>query len=364
MRPTSTEERASAQSTTLDFVPDQKYRSVVVFRFSPNHRNLGAFAILAASLLLLGCNDKALQNAPTADGGHGETASLTPEQAAKVLAKVGDKTITLGDFVATLEHMDQFDRLRYQSPERRKEMLDEMIDIELLAQEATAKGYDQDPQAQEQTRAILRDAVLSDIRKSTPTPSDVPDAEVHAYFDAHRADYHDPERRRLSLIIVKDQATANAVLASAKQNSNAAAWGDLVRKNSIDPQAKANVPVDLAGDVGMVNPPGDDAHNDNPRVPSDVRAAAFTIANVNDVLDHAVASSDGKFYLVRLTQKTDPHDRAFAEAERSIRVKLVEDKIRAKEDDLMAQLRTQFPVQIDDKALAQVRVDLADAGSP
>jgi hypothetical protein len=67
---------------------------------------------------------------------------------------------------------------------------------------------------------------------------------------------------------------------------------------------------------------------------------------------------------VRLTQKTDPHDRAFAEAERSIRVKLVEDKIRAKEDDMLAQLRTQFPVQIDDKALAQVRVDLADAGSP
>ncbi len=340
----------------------------MVFRFSPIHRVLGGFALVAAvafgGLGSTACNDKALQNAPTADGGHGESASLTPEQAAKVLAKVGDKTITLGDFVATLEHMDQFDRLRYQSPERRKEMLDEMIDIELLAQEATAKGYDQDPQAQEQMRAILRDAVLTDIRKSVPQPNDVPDSEVHAYFDAHHADYHDPERRRLSLIVLKDAATANTVISAAKQAPNAAAWGDLVRKNSIDPQAKANVPVDLAGDVGMVNPPGDASQNDNPRVPNDVRVAAFTIANVGDVLAQPVASSDGKFYVVRLTQKTDPHDRAFAEAERSIRVKLVEDKIRAKEDDMLAQLRTQFPVQIDDKALAQVRVDLADAGSP
>ena len=345
-------------------MPEQKYRSGVVSTLSPFCRKFGAIVLASGLAFATGCNDKALHNGPQADAGHGESASLTPEQAAKVLAKVGDKTITLGDYVATLEHMDQFDRLRYQSPERRKEMLDEMIDIELLAQEATAKGYDQDPAAQEQARAILRDAVLGDIRKTTPTPNDIPEADVHAYFDAHHADYRDPERRRLSLIILKDLATANTVLAQAKTATNAAAWGDLVRKNSIDPQAKANVPVDLAGDFGMVNPPSDLRSTDNLRVPNDVRAAAFQIANVNDVLDHAVASADGKFYLVRLTQKTDPHDRAYAEAERSIRVKLVEDKIRAKEDDLIARLRTQFPVQIDDNALAQVRVDLADAGPP
>ena len=60
-----------------------------------------------------GCNNKALENGTKADSGLPQSTSLTPEQAAKVLAKVGDKTITLGDFVATLEHMDQFDRLRY-----------------------------------------------------------------------------------------------------------------------------------------------------------------------------------------------------------------------------------------------------------
>jgi len=79
------------------------------------------------------------------------------EQAGRVLAKVGDRTITLGDYVAALEHMDQFDRMRYQSPERRKELLNEMIDLELLANEARQKGYDQDPVAQQEIRAILRD---------------------------------------------------------------------------------------------------------------------------------------------------------------------------------------------------------------
>ena len=40
-----------------------------------------------------------------------------------------------------------------------------------------------------------------------------------------------------------------------------------------------------------------------------------------------------------------------------------QDKIRVKEDELLAQLRTKFPVQIDDGVLATVRVDLAAAGS-
>src|SRR5678816_2494851 len=87
-----------------------------------------AFACLASA----GCKSCGDNSATEDAGEHAQTSSLTPEQAAKVLAKVGDSTITLGDYVAALEHMDQFDRLRYQSPERRKELLDELVEVCLL----------------------------------------------------------------------------------------------------------------------------------------------------------------------------------------------------------------------------------------
>lgn len=323
-----------------------------------------ALAVLLASAVggCSSCNDKALTENAT-DGGHATSAQLSPEQSAKVLARVGDVTITLGDYVAALEHMDQFDRLRYQSPERRKELLNEMIDVELLAQEATEKGYDKDPIAQQELRAILRDALLADARKGLPGPSDIPDDEVRAYYDAHKADYKDPERRRVSVIVLRDEATAKTVLAQAAKAS-ATEWGQLVRDKSIDAQAKANVPTDLAGDFGMVSPPGD-PRGDNPRVPEEVRSALFEIGKVGDVLDRVV-SSGGKFYVVKLSQKADAHERALPEAERSIRVKLAQDKMRAKDDETLAALRAEFPVQIDDNALAQVHVDLpsaADAGA-
>lgn len=305
------------------------------------------------------------------DGGGGSSADagaasptklLSDEQAAQVLARVGPKAITLGDFTAALEHMDQFDRLRYQSPERRKELLEEMITVELLAAEATEKGYDKDPLAQQELRAILRDAMLAEARKDAPSPADVPEADVRAWFEAHRADYKDPERRRLSVIVLGSEGAAKEVLAAAKKTTNAIEWGELVRQRSIDAQARANVPVDLAGDMGIISPPGD-PRGENPRVGNEVRAAAFAIPEVGAIADASVASG-GKHYVVRLTQKIPPHERTYEESERSIRVKLAQERLRAKEDDLIAELRKSVKVEIDEAALATVKVDVgqADAG--
>jgi peptidyl-prolyl cis-trans isomerase C len=296
------------------------------------------------------------------DAGASPTKLLTDKQAAQVLANVGDKAITLGEYTAALEHMDQFDRLRYQSPERRKELLEEMITVELLANEATAKGYDKDPLAQQELRAILRDAMLAEARKGAPTPAEVPEAEVRAWFEAHRAEYKDPERRRVSVITLSSEAAANEILASAK-TSSAAQWGELVRSKSIDSQARANVPIDLAGDLGIVSPPGD-PRGDNPRVLPEVRAAVFAIPEVSGVHQKVVPAA-GRYHLVRLTQKVPPQERGYEEAERSIRVKLAQDKVRAKEDELVAELRKSVKVELDEAALASVKLaPSGPSGSP
>ena len=79
-----------------------------------------------------------------------------------------------------------------------------------------------------------------------------------------------------------------------------------------------------------------------------------------------MSAGNGKFYVVRLTKKTDPHDRTLEEAQRMIRVKLSQEKARAKEEALMDELRKEFPVKIDEAALAQVQVDAPppDGGKP
>jgi parvulin-like peptidyl-prolyl isomerase len=265
---------------------------------------------------------------------------------------VGDRTITVGSYVAALEHMDAFDRMRYQSPERRKELLAEMVDVMLLADEARARGYDKDPMTEQEVREVLREAMLKKAREGVPAPNEISDDEVRVYYETHKPDFRDPERRRVSAIVLASEPAARTVLEAA-QKATPAQWGELVRTKSIEPQGPTSAPADLAGDMGFVAPPGD-PRGDNARVPDEVRAAVFEIPKVGDVLARPVKAGKG-FYVVKLASKTEPHERSLEEAERMIRVKLSQNKARDAESRLLEQLRQQFPVHVDEGALAQIK---------
>jgi len=94
-------------------------RAVLEARWLPDRRWVGVAAV--AVLVAVACNERPLESKAKRGDSAAPPAGLTADQAALVVAKVGDRTITLGDYAATLERMDQFDRLRYQSPERRRD---------------------------------------------------------------------------------------------------------------------------------------------------------------------------------------------------------------------------------------------------
>jgi hypothetical protein len=317
--------------------------------------------VVALGLLgvLGGCNESAL--APQPDGGASTVPGLTPEQAARPVAKIGDKVITLGDFARALDRMDQFDRLRYQTKDRRRELLTEIIDVELLAAEAKRRGLDKTPDAEDAIRQILRDALLAQARKDLPAPAEIPAQEVRAYYDANIDRFREPERRRVGAIVLdaKDRKDAEKVLKAAQKLKNATDWGELYYAHAPGgPKARGpNDPLDLAGDLGFVGPP-DDPKSGNAKVPEAVRRVVFKIAQVGTVADELVEVGE-KLWIVRMTGQTAAHSRALAEAERSIRVLLIQQKMAEREKALEAELRKKFPVEIDEKALAQVKVPTA-----
>ena len=277
---------------------------------------------------------------------------LSPELAKKTLAQVGDRTITLGEYAAALERMDSFERMRYQSPDRRKRLLDEMVEVELLAQEARRRGLDKNEETEERVRQILRDQLLEDLRKSAPAANDIPEAELHAYFDAHKDEFAEPERRRVAAIVLESAAQAKTVLAKAVK-ANPTEWGALVDQFSSQRGPRATPGrTELAGDLGIVGPPGN-ARGANPRVPDPVRDAAFKVPNVGDTFP-SVIESDKKFYVLRVTSKTDSRARTYEEAQRAIRTAVVQARVDEREKALEKDLRARFPVKVDEAALEKM----------
>jgi peptidyl-prolyl cis-trans isomerase C len=304
-------------------------------------------------LLAFACQPKPSAGTAPSASASAQPAGLTPELAARVLAKVGDHEITLGEYAATLDRMDSFERLRYQSPDRRKQLLDELVDLELLAEEARRRGLDKQPETQERVRQMLREELLKQLRAAVPSPNDIPDQDARRYYDEHRDDFREPERRRVAHIALGSEAEAKAVLEKAL-SASPADWGKLVAEKSRDPRGKPStaLPPELAGDLGIVGPPGH-ARGENPNVPEPLRAAVFEIDKLGGVLPRPVAVGS-VFHILRMTGKTDARDRTFADAERSIRVALVQEQIRAREAELDAELKKKYPVTIDEVALAKI----------
>jgi peptidyl-prolyl cis-trans isomerase C len=311
---------------------------------------LGLLALSACRHDSAGSSGTLSSSSSAAGGGPAPVAS------SRVLARVGDRAITLGDYVAVLNGMDRLDRARYQTPDRRKQLLDEIIDVELLAREAERRGLADKPETKELVRQILRDEVFAELRDKQPPLEEISAADVRAYYDAHRSDFREPERRRIAHLAVRDRALAERLLAEAR-GMTPKQWGELVRKSSID-KPPADTPDELAGDLGLVSPPTS-GKSDNARVPEPVRAAAFEIEKVGDVLGRVVEAASA-FHVVRLTAKSDPRDRPLEEADRTIRVLIAQERLHRAEAALEKDLRARIPVHVDEAALAKVVVPKAE----
>ncbi len=311
--------------------------------------------LLLGAVALAGCRHgkKAPAPAPDASGSPESNGEVDPALLDRSLAKVGDTDITLGEYASVLDRMNRFERMRFQSVDRRKALLDELIDLELLAAEAHRRGLDQRPEVEERVSQVLRDALLEQVRRELPSPDDLPPADVRAYYDEHAEEFTDPERRRVAHIVVADRALAAKVLAEAKA-ADAKGWGDLVVRYSVDRQRSRGLPQELMGDLGFVSPPGQ-SRGTNPLVAPTVREAVFAIAEQGKVYDQVV-EADGQFHIVRLLARSEARKRDFAEAERAVRVALVRQHALEAEEKLEAELRERVPVKIDEAALARVKV--------
>lgn len=289
---------------------------------------------------------------------------LTQSEAGEVLVTVGKRAITLGDFVATLVRMDRFERLRYQSEAGQKKLLDEMIEVELLAQEAERRGLDKDPKVELRLQQALRDELLRTVEARLPAAEEISEREVREYYEAHRAEFKEPERRRVLLIKVGSESLGKEVLEKALRESGSGApgagssgagpsgkvWAELARKYSLEnSQARKGDPEEFAGDVGFVSSPKEE-RGQNDAVPDEARAGVFEIQKIGGVLPRLIP--EGKFfYIVRLGGISPARDRTVQEADRAIRIELRRQKFLEAEKKLEADLRKKYPVKIDEAAI-------------
>ncbi|MCS6858376.1 MAG: peptidyl-prolyl cis-trans isomerase [Sandaracinaceae bacterium] len=312
--------------------------------------------IFSWALMILACGNKEAKS--TREEESKTQHGLSDQEAAQVLAKVGDRVITVGEFVEAVSSRGPFLRARYNSLERKRELLDQMVRFELFAQEAIRKGYDQLPEVQRvRKQALIRKFLKQEVEDRIRI-DDISDDEVRAYYEAHKDEYNQPEQVRVSHILIADRNTAQRVLRQALVTAgDMKAFRQLAEQYNADPQSR-----DRFGDLGFFSRPSERRPNE-PEVPKELAEVAFSMTKIGEIYPQLVRSSQG-YHIVRLTGRRGPLQRTLEEAARSIRHRLWREKRERAVEELVQKLRAEADVVEHLELLSEVKFDLPEGDYP
>ncbi|RLB56247.1 MAG: hypothetical protein DRJ42_03895 [Deltaproteobacteria bacterium] len=328
---------------------------------------LAVVSILSAIAVAAGCGDDGETGPSTETTAPPDTEArhgLSAEQASEVLVKIGDDTITVGEFADRLAEQSPYLRARYNSPERRREFLDNMVRFELLAAEAATEGYDDHPEVVRSIKQVMIQQMMREEFEDEIQISDITDEEIRQYYEAHSDEFQKPQQVRASHILVKNRVAAQRVLTAVlARPADVNFFRETAQTSNEDPVTR-----DRFGDLRFFSRPSEDTNEGAPEgaaepIADTVREAAFSIEQIGGVHPTLVESPAG-FHIIKLTGRRAALNRTLDEARRPIQNRLWRERREARVQEFIAELRENAEIEEHLDLLGEVRIAVPEGGSP
>ena len=159
----------------------------------------------------------------------------------KVLVKVSDTTITVGEFKARIAKMPVYYRKIVER--NKKRYLEDVIVEKLFYEDAVRKGLNRDKEVleivnQAKKKVVIGKLIENEVDKKVTVAED----EMRKYYEAHKDEFKTPELWRASHILVATEKEASDILDALSKNAK---FEDLAREKSMDATASRG------GDIGF-----------------------------------------------------------------------------------------------------------------
>lgn len=270
---------------------------------------------------------------------------LSEDDQGQVLFAVGDEKITLGEFERRLNAQAPMARARYNSPERKKAFMENMIKFEVLAQEARRQGLDRDPQVLlELKQAMVRKMMSDELARSVPADA-IPEAEIKKYYDDHINDYVRPEKVRASHILLESEAEAKKVAAELEKEFAK----DPTHKRRIfalkaRDVSKDKVTASLGGDMRFFAKP-----EEGGTVDPELAKRAFAAKDIGRMM--GPFKTEKGWHLLMVTARRQRHEKTFEEVKGAISNRLYREKRSIAELDFVQKTKAKSKIEIRDELL-------------
>jgi peptidyl-prolyl cis-trans isomerase C len=264
------------------------------------------------------------------------------------VAKFSGQQLTDAELAQRFAEMNPYARARFQTVEQRRDYVDGVVRFELLAQEAVKRGLQNDPEVVEAARRVMVQQLLK--KELDEGTGGVTDAQVAAWYEAHKSDYVKPAMTRLAHIAFskENRAKAEAVFAQAKalQPLDAAGFGKLARENSEDPRTK-----ELDGDMRFLS---DDELT--AQYGAEVAAAAAKLVKVGDVAE-ALVETPKALHVLKLQGRQLALNLSVEQARPSIQQLLANESKQERFRALLERLKKDAKLEVNEAAIAAMVID-------
>ncbi|MHA1568704.1 MAG: peptidylprolyl isomerase, partial [Alphaproteobacteria bacterium] len=247
---------------------------------------------------------------------------------------------------------------RFASLEGKRQLLDKIIDVELIADAARREGMQNDAEVRQYienyTKQVLFVAYLQ--KKMAEAVEQVDENAAQTYYDQHAEEFAQPEAAKVSHILVRvAQDADDAAVAEAKKKANdllkkvkgGADFAEVAAESSDDPFSKKK-----GGSLGFVT---------RGRYGDEFDEAAFALeaGGISEVVRGKIG-----FHIIKLEEKREAGQRPFTEVKDLIMRKLSMQSQQDAYDTIVGPLRSAANIQVDDQALEAVQIPMGNFGQP
>ncbi len=173
---------------------------------------------------------------------------------AAVVARVGAKTLSVGELEDRLSAVPRFQLLEFGATPlaAKKKFLETVVIPEMLLTAAGEAGsHGKGPRTEALVERTRANATLRAVRAASATPERVAAADVKRYYDEHREQYEASERVLVWRIVLATRAEAQSVLEAAKKDLTVSGFSALARDKSLDKATNLR-----GGNVGFLSDDG------------------------------------------------------------------------------------------------------------
>ncbi len=256
------------------------------------------------------------------------------EQKGPFLAKVGSTTITQADYDREFQSLPEYAQQLFTDEQGREKFLNEIVNKEMLHQEALKKGLDKTPDFQKKVEEFKKITLVTELfEKDVMAKAKVSDQEVKAYYDEHKEEFAPTTQIKASHILVKTEDEAKKVMGRLKKGEK---FADIAKAVSIDKGSAIN-----GGDLGYFSK--------GQMVPEFEKAAS--IMNIGDVSSAPVRTEFG-YHIIKVTDKKKGPVIEFEKIKDMISQKLSGGKQKEAFEQYIAELKKNYKVEINKDALA------------